>query len=130
MKKYGTYNMKKKDKFTIENVGSFIYYSYKAFKFIIFLLNIFIIYKCIIHNTQLLIISFVLNTIYLILYYRRPIIIILAILFMFYVTNNYYESFIVGLALGNTVSYIIDLIEVTFISYIMQLIDKISLKHK
>ena len=128
MKKFGIYNNKKE--ISLEKVGKNIYYSYYLLKLFIFAFNFFIIYNFFHNQNYLFITSLILNIIYLLIYYRRLWINILSIIIIFYFTHHIYNSIIIGLAIGNGISYIIDFIVIRFISFLMDLLERISLKGK
>lgn len=117
------------NKITLEKVNSLIYYSYKIVKILIFLLNIYIIFKYINHHEpKFLILCFIFNLIYLCIYPRRLWIIILCGFYFYFLTNNLYHSLFLAFAGGNAISYIIDLIIIKFVTLILNFIDKLSHK--
>lgn len=113
---------------TIEKVGIVAYYSYKLFKFLIILLNAFVIYFYFSGTPKFIILSLVLNSIYIVIYIRRFWIIIPSMILSFFLTKNIYYSIVIGFCIGNTISYIIDFIILTLISCFMNFLERMSRK--
>lgn len=113
---------------TIEKVGIIAYYSYKLFKFLTVLLNTFVIYFYFNGNPKFIILSLILNSIYIVIYIHRFWIIIPSMILSFFLTKNIYYAIVIGFCIGNTISYIIDFIVLTIMSSFMNFLERMSKK--
>ena len=112
-----------------EKAWAKVYYTYRIIKFLIFLLNLFVIYSYIIkEEPKLLLLSLILNIIYSLIYIRRILIIIVSIIVCYMLYNNVYHSICIGLAIGNGISYLIDFIRIVIFSLIIRILEWSSRK--
>lgn len=105
----------------IEKVGSTIYYSYRIFKLLIFILNVYVTYSCLSGKPKFLILSLILNLIYSIIYIKRVWLILIAGGVGYYFTKDIYQTICLSLAIGNGISYIIDFFTIIFVSFIIRI---------
>lgn len=107
-----------------------IYNAFWGLRTWIFLFNIFILIMIFIDCPMLLILSIIINIIYLLLYNRRLLIIIGSMIFGYFYSNNVLMTISIGFCIGNSISYIIDFIRIKIYSFLFNSIDRIDRKLK
>lgn len=108
----------------IERIGARLYYTYRIFLFIVFLVNVYVTYSFIFkEEPKLLVLSLVLNIIYALIYIRRELLVLVAGGIIYYIYKDIFHSICLGLAIGNGISYIIDLIRRTIFRLIIRILE-------
>jgi len=108
----------------IERIGTGLYYTYRIFLFIVFLLNAFVAYSFIFkEEPKLLVLSLVLNIIYALIYIRRELLVLIAGGIIYYIYKDIFHAICIGFAIGNGISYIIDLIRRTIFRIIIRILE-------
>jgi hypothetical protein len=108
----------------MEKLGAKLYYTYRTFLLIVFLVNLYVTYYFIFkEQPKLLILSLVLNIIYALIYIRRELLILIAGGLIYYFYKDIFHAICIGFAIGNGISYIIDLIRRTIFRLIIRILE-------
>ena len=88
----------------IERIGTRLYYTYRIFLFIVFLLNVFVAY------------SFIFKE-------EPKLLVLIAGGIIYYIYKDIFHAICIGFAIGNGISYIIDLIRRTIFRIIIRILE-------